>query len=111
MVEAKTFFFNLCYQVSIGLAVLCLPVLRYYHPEWERPIKVNYIFPVVYILATIFIMIFPALSSALPDLFPFLTTSAHFASCHCLSLAAFSHPLGNYLMGTLCVIRMLMLRF
>merc|ERR1719192_2625992 len=49
--------------VSIGLAVLCLPVLRYYHPEWERPIKVNYIFPVVYILATIFITIVPMIAS------------------------------------------------
>ena len=63
MVEAKMFLFNLCYQVSIGLAVLCLPVLRYYHPEWERPIKVNYIFPVVYILATIFITIVPMIAS------------------------------------------------
>merc|ERR1719312_1872460 len=49
--------------VSIGLAVLCLPVLRYYHPEWERPIKVNYIFPVVYILATIFITVIPMYAS------------------------------------------------
>merc|ERR1719481_2224055 len=49
--------------VSIGLAVLCLPVLRYYHPEWERPIKVNYIFPVVYILATIFITVIPMIAS------------------------------------------------
>merc|ERR1711936_747712 len=31
--------------LSIGLGALCVPVLRYTHPEWERPIKVNLIFP------------------------------------------------------------------
>lgn len=32
-------------QLSIGAAVLCLPVLRYTQPNLERPIKVNLIFP------------------------------------------------------------------
>jgi len=49
--------------VSIGLAVFCLPWLRYKHPEWERPIKVNMIFPIIYILATIFITIVPMIAS------------------------------------------------
>merc|ERR1711936_291299 len=33
--------------VSIGLAVVCLPVLRRMHPEWERPIRVHLIFPIL----------------------------------------------------------------
>merc|ERR1719414_2318177 len=49
--------------VSIGLAVFCLPWLRWKHPEWERPIKVSLIFPALYILATIFITIVPMVAS------------------------------------------------
>ncbi len=52
-------------QVSIGLAVLCLPWLRWKHPEWQRPIKVNLIFPILYILATIYITIVPMIASPL----------------------------------------------
>jgi len=51
--------------VSIGLAVFCLPWLRWKHPEWDRPIKVHLIFPVIYILATIFITIVPMVASPL----------------------------------------------
>ena len=42
-------------QVSIGLAVFCVPYLRWKHPEWDRPIRVNLVFPVVYVLAPIVI--------------------------------------------------------
>jgi len=45
--------------VSIGLAVFCIPWLRWKQPDWERPIKVNLIFPVIYILATLFITVVP----------------------------------------------------
>jgi len=45
--------------VSIGLAVFCIPWLRWKQPDWDRPIKVNLIFPIVYILATIFITVVP----------------------------------------------------
>jgi len=48
--------------ISIGLAVLCLPWLRWKHPEWNRPLKVNLIFPVLYIIATIFITIVPMMA-------------------------------------------------
>lgn len=41
--------------VSIGLAVFCVPYLRWKHPEWDRPIRVNLIFPIIYVLATIVI--------------------------------------------------------
>lgn len=50
-------------KVSIGLAVFCLPWLRWKHPEWERPIKVNLIWPIIYVLATIFITIVPMIAS------------------------------------------------
>jgi len=41
--------------VFIGLAVFCVPYLRWKHPEWDRPIRVNLFFPIIYIIATIFI--------------------------------------------------------
>ncbi len=50
-------------QVSIGLAVLCIPWLRWKHPEWERPIKVHLFWPIIYILATIFITVVPMIAS------------------------------------------------
>ena len=34
---------NIYSQLSIGLAVFCLPYLRWKHPEWERPIKVRFV--------------------------------------------------------------------
>merc|ERR1712186_148954 len=49
--------------VSIGLAVVCLPWLRWKHPEWERPIRVHMIWPILYTLATIFITIVPMVAS------------------------------------------------
>ena len=32
-----------CLQVSIGLAVFCIPWLRWKQPDWDRPIKVSLI--------------------------------------------------------------------
>ena len=55
--------YKLMKQVSIGLAVVCLPVLRRMHPEWERPIRVHMIFPILYTLGTIFIIIVPMVAS------------------------------------------------
>jgi len=48
--------------ISIGLAVLCLPWLRWKHPEWNRPLKVNLFFPIIYIIATVFITIVPMIA-------------------------------------------------
>ena len=45
------------------MAVVCLPVLRRMHPEWERPIRVNMFFPIIYTIATIFITIVPMIAS------------------------------------------------
>merc|ERR1712181_160341 len=49
--------------LSIGLAVFCLPYLRWKHPEWERPIKVNLIFPIIYVLCSIFVTLVPMIAS------------------------------------------------
>jgi len=49
--------------LSIGLAVFCLPYLRWKHPEWERPIKVNLIFPAIYVLCSIFVTLVPMIAS------------------------------------------------
>ncbi|RWS29012.1 Y+L amino acid transporter 2-like protein [Leptotrombidium deliense] len=43
--------------LAIGLAVCCIPYLRWKAPDLPRPIKVNLIFPISYILATIIIIV------------------------------------------------------
>ncbi|KAG7297531.1 hypothetical protein JYU34_019544 [Plutella xylostella] len=49
--------------LSIGAAVLCLPVLRYTQPNLERPIKVHLFFPIIYIICTILVVAVPAYAS------------------------------------------------
>ncbi|CAH1404321.1 unnamed protein product [Nezara viridula] len=49
--------------LSIGVAVLCLPWLRWKQPNLPRPIKVHLIFPVLYILCTLFVTIVPIMAS------------------------------------------------
>ncbi|KAK1135427.1 hypothetical protein K0M31_000022 [Melipona bicolor] len=49
--------------LSIGVSVLCLPWLRWTQPKLPRPIKVNLFFPVIYILATLFVTIVPMYAS------------------------------------------------
>ncbi|XP_017752860.1 PREDICTED: Y+L amino acid transporter 2 isoform X1 [Eufriesea mexicana] len=49
--------------LSIGVSVLCLPWLRWTQPKLPRPIKVNLFFPIIYILATLFVTIVPMYAS------------------------------------------------
>ncbi|XP_026468146.1 Y+L amino acid transporter 2-like [Ctenocephalides felis] len=49
--------------LSIGVAVLCLPWLRYAQPNLPRPIRVPLIFPVVYLVASLFVTIVPMIAS------------------------------------------------
>ncbi|KAL1492114.1 hypothetical protein ABEB36_012604 [Hypothenemus hampei] len=49
--------------LSIGVSVLCLPWLRWKCPDLERPIKVHLFWPIVYILATIFVTVVPMAAS------------------------------------------------
>ncbi|GAB0087400.1 Y+L amino acid transporter 2 [Sergentomyia squamirostris] len=49
--------------LSIGVSVLCLPWLRYAQPNLPRPIKVHLIFPIIYLLATIFVTVVPMYAS------------------------------------------------
>ncbi|KAA0188356.1 hypothetical protein HAZT_HAZT010399, partial [Hyalella azteca] len=49
--------------LSIGLAVVCVPYLRWKRPDLERPIKVNLFFPIIYIIATVFITIVPMIAA------------------------------------------------
>lgn len=48
--------------LAIGLAVVCLPYLRWKRPDLPRPIKVPLIFPIIYILASIFITVVPMMA-------------------------------------------------
>ena len=45
--------------LAIGIAVACVPYLRWKHPDWERPIKVNLAWPIIYIVATLIIITVP----------------------------------------------------
>lgn len=45
--------------LAIGLGVACLPYLRWKRPELNRPIRVNLIWPTIYILASLFITFVP----------------------------------------------------
>ncbi|XP_065579347.1 Y+L amino acid transporter 2-like isoform X2 [Artemia franciscana] len=49
--------------LSIGLAVFCVPYLRWKQPTLDRPIRVSLIFPIIYILGTLFITIVPMIAS------------------------------------------------
>ncbi|XP_022917948.1 large neutral amino acids transporter small subunit 1 [Onthophagus taurus] len=49
--------------LSIGVSVLCLPWLRWKQPNLERPIKVNLIWPILYLLATAFVTAVPMIAS------------------------------------------------
>lgn len=51
------------FQLSIGVSVLCLPWLRWAQPNLPRPIRVNLIFPIFYLLATLFVTIVPMIAS------------------------------------------------
>jgi len=52
-------------QLSIGVAVLCLPWLRWKRPDLARPIKVNLFFPILYIIASVFVTVVPMYASPL----------------------------------------------
>lgn len=45
------------------MAVLCLPWLRWKQPNLNRPIRVNLIFPLLYLLASIFVTVVPMYAS------------------------------------------------
>jgi len=45
--------------LSIGAAVVCIPILRWKQPDLPRPIKVNMLWPIIYIFCTIIITVVP----------------------------------------------------
>ncbi|CAH1115167.1 unnamed protein product [Psylliodes chrysocephalus] len=49
--------------LSIGVAVLCLPWLRWKQPDLVRPIRVNLFWPILYLLCTIFVTAVPMAAS------------------------------------------------
>ncbi|XP_030758907.1 large neutral amino acids transporter small subunit 1 [Sitophilus oryzae] len=50
-------------MLSIGVSVLCLPWLRWKRPDLDRPIKVHLIWPVIYLIATVFVTVVPIVAS------------------------------------------------
>ncbi|KAE8751817.1 hypothetical protein FOCC_FOCC001666 [Frankliniella occidentalis] len=55
--------------LSIGVAVLCLPWLRWKQPDLARPIKVNLFFPIIYIIASVFVTVVPMFASPYETLY------------------------------------------
>lgn len=49
--------------LSIGVAVLCLPWLRWKQPNLERPIRVNLAWPIIYLACTVFVTVVPMVAS------------------------------------------------
>ena len=49
--------------LSVGASVLCLPYLRWKCPELPRPIRVNLVFPIIYLAMTLVITILPMVAS------------------------------------------------
>lgn len=45
------------------MSVLCLPVLRWTQPNLERPIRVSLIFPILYLAATLFVVLVPIIAT------------------------------------------------
>lgn len=45
--------------LAIGLAVVCVPYLRWKQPDLPRPIRVPLIWPIIYIIGTAFITVVP----------------------------------------------------
>lgn len=61
--KPKLIVFSCALQLSIGVAVLCLPWLRWAQPNLPRPIRVPLVFPIVYLLATVFVTVVPMIAS------------------------------------------------
>lgn len=49
--------------LSIGLAIVSLLYLRYKRPEMHRPIKVHLIWPIIYTIVTIYLVVLPLYAS------------------------------------------------
>lgn len=47
--------------LAVGVAVCVLLWLRYKSPHLHRPVKVPLVFPIIYVLATLFIVIYPVI--------------------------------------------------
>lgn len=45
--------------MAIGLSVASLLYFRYTHPEWQRPIKVHLVWPIIYTIGSIFLILLP----------------------------------------------------
>ncbi|CAH0555308.1 unnamed protein product [Brassicogethes aeneus] len=58
--------------LSIGVAVFCLPWLRWKQPDLERPIRVNLFWPILYLLCTVFVTVVPMVASPVETGFGFL---------------------------------------
>ncbi|XP_072037430.1 b(0,+)-type amino acid transporter 1-like [Amphiura filiformis] len=66
-------YFSFAAWLIYGLAFIAVLVLRYKHPEWDRPIKVPLFLPVLMIIASCYLVIAPILEDpALEFLYAFL---------------------------------------
>lgn len=49
--------------LSIGMAIVSLLYLRYSRPEMPRPIKVHLVWPIIYTIVTVYLVVLPLYAS------------------------------------------------
>ncbi|PIK49660.1 putative b(0,+)-type amino acid transporter 1 isoform X3 [Apostichopus japonicus] len=55
-------YFSFATWISYGGTVTGLLVLRYTHPEWERPFKAPIILPIIFLIASLYLLIAPIIN-------------------------------------------------
>ncbi|XP_072021770.1 b(0,+)-type amino acid transporter 1-like [Amphiura filiformis] len=78
-IDALINYFSFAAWLFYGGAVACVIILRFTHPEWERPIKVPIIIPILFVLAAAYFVVAPIIDSpALEFLYAFIFIIAGF---------------------------------
>lgn len=53
---------SICIWLAIGVAILSLITMRWTHPQLPRPIKISLIWPILYVIVTIYLTIVPTIA-------------------------------------------------
>ncbi|PIK41482.1 putative b(0,+)-type amino acid transporter 1 isoform X3 [Apostichopus japonicus] len=56
-------YFSFSAWIFYGLATLAVIVLRFRHPEWKRPVKVPLVLPIIFVIASVYLVIAPIIDS------------------------------------------------
>ncbi|XP_071824234.1 b(0,+)-type amino acid transporter 1-like isoform X2 [Apostichopus japonicus] len=56
-------YFSFSAWIFYGLATLAVIVLRFRHPKWKRPVKVPLVLPIIFVIASVYLVIAPIIDS------------------------------------------------